>query len=202
VVRLWLSGAGRADAKCKRPLSEGDDSGSGCTLLMIAAGYGHAQLVELLLKCGAVVDLQNGAGWTALMSAVYRGRSAIVLRLLRAGADMTLRTPGGTALQRAKEGGHTECIEAFRQHLREVTGSGERAAVEAGSTGDDAAAASAAPPSDGVEGDSVEGDSGVDAVPDEVLDATWEGDEAAVLAWLDCGVAVRPTIRTVKASPR
>ena len=52
-----------------------------------------------------------------------------MLRLLRAGADMALRKDGKTALQFAKEMGHTECVTAFRKHLEEVAAARREAAA-------------------------------------------------------------------------
>ena len=59
-----------------------------------------------------------------------------MLRLLRAGADTALRTMSGqSALQTAKEQGHAECVEAFRQHVKESVVAGRPAATAAGSEG-------------------------------------------------------------------
>ena len=55
---------------------------------------------------------------------------AMVLRLLRADADTKLRSASGkTALQLAKEDGHSACAEAFRQHIAEVTANQREAAM-------------------------------------------------------------------------
>jgi len=61
-VLAWLDGGGRADATYER-----GDGVSGITLLMGAARYGHERVVELLLRHGAEVNLQNSFGGTALM---------------------------------------------------------------------------------------------------------------------------------------
>ena len=54
--------------------------------------------------------MQNSYGDTALMRAAGQGHPATVLRLLRAGADTKLRAADGkSALQMAKEQGHSEC---------------------------------------------------------------------------------------------
>ena len=52
-------------------------------------------MVDLLLRRGAEIDLQNKNGDTALIFAAAHHRPAVVLRLLRAGADMTLRDAAG-----------------------------------------------------------------------------------------------------------
>ena len=66
---------------------------------MNASGCGHEQMVEMLLKRGASVNLQDGKGYTALTAAAFRNHSSIVRRLLQAGAQSDLRTVyGHTAL--------------------------------------------------------------------------------------------------------
>ena len=70
------------------------------------------------------------------MLAAFHNHPAVVLRLLRAGADMKLRnSSGNTALQWAKVKGHTECGEAFRTYLGEVTGRSKAPSAEAGGAG-------------------------------------------------------------------
>ena len=58
---------------------------SGCTLLLIAAGHGHKQLLEVMLKCGAKLDAQNSVGLTALMAAAVKGHVQVIETLLRHG---------------------------------------------------------------------------------------------------------------------
>ena len=43
----------------------------GGTLLLAASNYGHAELVDLLLRRGATVDLAGRGGGTALMGAAH-----------------------------------------------------------------------------------------------------------------------------------
>ena len=85
----------------------------GTTALMLAAANGFEKVVELALRRGAAIDVQNNAGDTALIRAACYGHPAALLRLLRAGADVTLRAHGHTALQFAKENGHTGCVRAL-----------------------------------------------------------------------------------------
>jgi uncharacterized protein len=56
--------------------------GKGATVLMIAAGQGNQEAVELLLKLGARKDLKDISGKTATDYALERGRTNIA-RLLR-----------------------------------------------------------------------------------------------------------------------
>ena len=88
VVQTWLVGDGQVDATCVRR------GVSGCTLLLIAAGHGHKQLVEVLLKRGAKVTAQNrrhGAMQertsAKVSAAAVSGKVQVVETLLMHGAD-------------------------------------------------------------------------------------------------------------------
>ena len=163
-------------------------NGDGNTALMLAAGNGHERVVDLVIRRGAEINVQNNDGGTALMFAAPPYQ-----HLLQAGADTAARSASGkTALQWAKEKGHAECIEAFRQHVQESVVAGRPTATAAGGEGaggtssggassagsrvaktlSPAAAAGRAP-------------SGVVAVSAEVVAAAERGDEKAVLAWLE-----------------
>ena len=63
----WLEGGGRADATYER------GGVSGLTLLMGAAFNGHERVVELLIRHGADINLQDSNGLTALMLAAIDG---------------------------------------------------------------------------------------------------------------------------------
>jgi ankyrin repeat protein len=65
----------------------------GTTPLMMAAGLGRLDMVDLLLARGAAVDARDRRDYTALFHACYqreedRGHPAVVQRLLQAGADI------------------------------------------------------------------------------------------------------------------
>ena len=68
-VLAWLDGGGRVDATYER------GGVSGLTLLMGAARYGHERVVELLLRHGAEINLQDSDGGTALMDAAAKATS-------------------------------------------------------------------------------------------------------------------------------
>ncbi len=89
------------------------------TALQAAAEAGHAELVRLLLRKGALVDARQpgttriNAG-TALQLAAARGDVDMVEMLLAAGADVDAPPAphgGRTALQAAAEGGHLTVLQ-------------------------------------------------------------------------------------------
>lgn len=69
--------------------------GEGWTALMYAANSKTPELVTLLVKAGAKLDLQSEDGETALIIAVRRGRVDAARILLMAGADQSLRDDRG-----------------------------------------------------------------------------------------------------------
>lgn len=75
-------------------------SGSGDTLLILAAYHRHAGTVSALLERGADTERVNDRGQTALGAAVFRSATSIVQALLAAGADPS--GGGRTALQIAE----------------------------------------------------------------------------------------------------
>jgi len=86
VLQLLNSGANVNDA------FERDDSElSGMTALMAASSRGHSELVQLLIKRGAHVNLKHYSGTTALMSAAGSGDESTVKALLDAGADVNAK---------------------------------------------------------------------------------------------------------------
>ena len=73
---------------------------NGNTLLMMAAYYGHADLVSQLAERGADVDALNDRGQSPLAGAVFKGEDAVVHALVEAGADPDKGSP--TALETAR----------------------------------------------------------------------------------------------------
>ncbi|HRK34210.1 MAG TPA: ankyrin repeat domain-containing protein [Candidatus Hydrogenedentes bacterium] len=72
------------------------------TPLMIAARYGHAKVMEVLLQEGANVNAVNMFNSTALHYAVERGRLRCVKTLIEYGADVDIKSKyGDTALHEA-----------------------------------------------------------------------------------------------------
>ncbi|CAE1172053.1 OSBPL1_2 [Acanthosepion pharaonis] len=72
-------------------------SNKGWSPLHLAAYFGHAEVVKLLLEAGAEVNVQNDMGDTPLHRAAYTAREDIVMLLLSHGADISiLNTEGHT----------------------------------------------------------------------------------------------------------
>jgi TonB family protein len=89
--------------------------GQGWTALMYAAHSDKADLVTLLLKAGADLNLVNDDGESALVVAVKRRNVEGARRLLMAGADTSLRDGRGkTALDWAQEENRTYLAQIIR----------------------------------------------------------------------------------------
>ena len=76
---------------------------SGLTPLRSAAAWGSPQTINLLLRAGARMDLQDDQGRTALMEAVEKGRPENIACLLKYHANVLLKDKlGNTALSLAR----------------------------------------------------------------------------------------------------
>lgn len=86
----------------------------GHTALMVAASFGHEDIVELLLEWGALPNKVSNTGDTALGSAAARGYEGIVFKLLARGAGVDFaRGLGKTALSQAAERGQEKIVRAL-----------------------------------------------------------------------------------------
>ena len=106
----WLDAGGNVNATC-----DAEASGrriTGVTLLMRAAGWGHVEIVNMLLSRGARVNEQSSDGFSALLAAVMAARVgrdsnlAAARALMHAGADMEhcyLERPEQRAFSQIKE---------------------------------------------------------------------------------------------------
>ena len=123
-IDLWTAAAlGRADIVEARlredPTSVHRHSYDGWTPLHLAAFFGHAAVVTLLLEGGADLNALSGNGIrnTALHAAVAGGRVDAALRLIDAGAAVNTPDGGGhTPLHIAAEGGYVPIVEALLGH--------------------------------------------------------------------------------------
>ncbi len=91
------------------------------TPLHYAAGWGHKEIVELLIAEGADVNAMNGAGQTPLHFAAQEGQKEIVELLIAKGADVNAKTNNGTTpLDRATMPNSpfdtTETVNLLRKH--------------------------------------------------------------------------------------
>ena len=76
----------------------------GKTALMIAATWGHLDVVKCLAECGADVNASTRFGITALMEAACNGHLDVVKYLFENGADLDVKNKyGDTALDIARE---------------------------------------------------------------------------------------------------
>lgn len=81
------------------------------TLLHIAARRGDVESMEVLIECGALVNIAGDLGNTPLHQAAMRGQLEAVRFLLRQGADLTITNEfGQTASNVAEIGGHKEIV--------------------------------------------------------------------------------------------
>jgi hypothetical protein len=95
---------------------------------MTAAVGGHEAMVQMLLRRGAGVNLENPGGFTALMGAAFNGHTTIAQALLDAKADASLQaTDGRTALMIADLEEHTATAQLLRQHAKRQTTEAEAA---------------------------------------------------------------------------
>jgi len=82
-----------------------------------ACRRGQIEIIDLLIKAGADLDVRNSLGQTPLMEAARYGELAAVQRLVAAGADLNLRSAqnNATALALAREDDEHEVAEFLRK---------------------------------------------------------------------------------------
>jgi hypothetical protein len=84
----------------------------GITSAMMAAAGGHTQALELLIKAGAKLDIQDKDGITAVMFAAMEGHTQALEFLIKAGAKVDTQDQDGiTSAMMAAAGGHTQALE-------------------------------------------------------------------------------------------
>ncbi|ORX85768.1 ankyrin [Anaeromyces robustus] len=89
------------------------------TALIYAAEDGCSDMVKLLLKNGALINIQNTKGTTALIAATLDGHSNVVKILMDNGADVNIQdNRRNTALIVASQEGHAETVETLLRHKK------------------------------------------------------------------------------------
>jgi len=82
-----------------------------------AAGWGHKEVVELLIAKGTDVNAKNKDGWTPLHHAAINGRKEIAELLIANGADVNAGDKRGrTPLDWAVGRSHVETADLLRKH--------------------------------------------------------------------------------------
>jgi len=98
-------------------LDEGADvnaQGPNAGALHMAAFNGYVNIVKLLVKRGADIELASAQGFTALHLAASNGRGKVVRALLKANANPNSVTPeGGTPLHVAVASGHADAARSL-----------------------------------------------------------------------------------------
>jgi len=89
-VVKWLRKGGLVDAQCSTTTKGGQTSTS--SLLHAAAANDYLEMVKVLLKRGASINLQTSLGFTALVNAAHYGRLSVLLFLLQHSANPDLQT--------------------------------------------------------------------------------------------------------------
>jgi ankyrin repeat protein len=93
------------------------------TAMMLAAGHGHLEIMNLLLDHGADVNARNYADGTALGMAAQSGHLHVVRALLARGADPAAKNrAGATAETAAALASHPEIAELLKKAV--AAGSG------------------------------------------------------------------------------
>ncbi len=85
----------------------------GYTLLCVAAGEGHTNIAEALIKAGADVDATDHMDRTPLHVAAHAGNPTVIEALIAAGANIHATSWGDTPLHYAARAGNLAAIEAL-----------------------------------------------------------------------------------------
>ena len=92
------------------------------TPLLMAVNSSDKQMIEILIKHGAVVDSVGKDGFTPLMLATMNNDLPIVQQLLSYGADPSLQmTDGTTALILARNRKNAKIIQLLQSHLKDTS---------------------------------------------------------------------------------
>jgi ankyrin repeat protein len=89
--------------------------------ILAASANGHADIVELLIQNGALVDQTDSHGHTAVSVAAKLGHLNVVKVLVKHGCDLNIRSinQGGTPLQKAKKYKQEHVVEFLNEVMYE-----------------------------------------------------------------------------------
>ena len=139
-IVLYLAVTGGKTTEVQALLADGanaDATQNSNTVLMEAAGSGHAEICTLLLDAGAVLECPDNDGRTALMTAAYKGQAAICTLLLKRGARLEQASNSGkTALALAKSAGRADAVRVLEQSFA-LTPAGAASALRSAAEGGD-----------------------------------------------------------------
>ncbi|XP_052817656.1 ankyrin repeat domain-containing protein 27-like isoform X2 [Mya arenaria] len=89
-----------------------DDMGR--TALHLAAFYGQAGLIDILVKLRCLTDASDYLGCTPLHMATLKGHQNVILLLVHFGADISVAdNEGNTPLHLCAKNGHEDCVKAI-----------------------------------------------------------------------------------------
>jgi ankyrin repeat protein len=100
VVDIWTAAASGNSSAIKQHVASGtdidaQDPAGGSSALIVAALYGQAEVVKILVENGASLDFKNNDGSTALHVAAFFCHPEIVKILLDQGADRSVKNSYG-----------------------------------------------------------------------------------------------------------
>jgi hypothetical protein len=93
---------------CGGDVNKCDDDGT--SPIYVAATHGHSAVIHQLLLCGGDVNRYRNDGASPIYVAAYSGYAAVVQQLLAARADPRSSWKGISALDKARQKGHMECV--------------------------------------------------------------------------------------------
>lgn len=92
-------------------------NGMGTSPVWLAAGYGHLEVLNMLVEKGGDANTPSASGDTPLIACLSRNHTAVALRLIELGVDVNARNRNGdSALSLCASLGNAEVMEALVVH--------------------------------------------------------------------------------------